>query len=228
MGHSGEMLSDDKIQWRLHGYSGKDMVYSYVCARHQHRSRENRKYIVNDMLGRADDIYGYSILGNILMTKLVHDWVETFVTAHPLSKEGLVVEFGSKDINGGIRDIFNCEFVGVDIEAGPGVDVVCDASKYAPPRLADMVVCVGTLEHTPDSRSILHNAYSILKDGGVLLVMAANNWLPHSAVDGKWLIGEYTEWYKNISYDELGDWLLIFNMSTIYVSGPDIYAIARK
>ena len=37
-----------------------------------------------------------------------------------------VPEVGSWDTNGSIRRFFsNCEYIGVDIAEGPGVDVVC-------------------------------------------------------------------------------------------------------
>ena len=43
-------------------------------------------------------------------------------------------EFGSLDINGTIRHLFEgCEYVGIDIGEGPGVDLVCPGQQVSFP-----------------------------------------------------------------------------------------------
>ena len=42
-----------------------------------------------------------------------------------------VLEVGSLDINGSIRDLFqNCEYTGIDLGEGKGVDVICPGHLY--------------------------------------------------------------------------------------------------
>ena len=43
-----------------------------------------------------------------------------------------VIELGSLNVNGGLRHLFppECDYIGVDLQPGPGVDVVADACTY--------------------------------------------------------------------------------------------------
>lgn len=131
-------------------------------------------------------------------------WVEQVCVG---GRFDLVVELGSRDVNGTIRDLFDCdEFVGVDIDEGPGVDVVCDAADFMPERPAGCVVSTEMLEHTPRARESVLQAFRMLAPGGVFVMTAAGPGRhPHSAVDGMALRdGEH---YENIDPDRLTSWL---------------------
>ena len=53
-----------------------------------------------------------------------------------------VVEVGSRDINGSIRELVDADtYVGIDLEEGPGVDVVGDCRYWEPPWDASLVLC---------------------------------------------------------------------------------------
>lgn len=99
-----------------------------------------------------------------------------------------VLEIGSRDINGGIRDLFdshNTVFEGVDIVDGPGVDYVCDATVELPVGPYDCVVCCETAEHAAGWPSIVVNAHRALMPNGTFLFTAAGPGRPpHSATDG--------------------------------------------
>ena len=42
-----------------------------------------------------------------------------------------VLEVGSLNINGTVRDLFNdCNYIGIDVGEGNGVDVVCSGHEY--------------------------------------------------------------------------------------------------
>lgn len=116
-----------------------------------------------------------------------------------------VVEFGSRDVNGSVRPLFDCrEYVGVDIAPGPAVDVVADAALYRG-EPADVVVCCEVLEHAANVNGIVASARANLRDGGHLVVTCATDpRAPHSAVDGGTLRpGEY---YGNVDPDDLARW----------------------
>lgn len=53
-----------------------------------------------------------------------------------------VLEIGSLNINGSVRDFFtNCQYLGIDIAPGRGVDVVCEGQRYdAPDNSFDQVI----------------------------------------------------------------------------------------
>src|SRR4051794_35451978 len=98
-----------------------------------------------------------------------------------------VVEFGSHDVNGSIRDLFNCDFYhGIDLVAGPGVDEVADASDWESPwQDIDCVVCCEVLEHTLKVEQIINSAFQILAQDGIFIVTCATDPRePHSAIDG--------------------------------------------
>jgi hypothetical protein len=147
------------------------------------------------------------------MHQQCHDFVR-----HAL--EGLtpkrVVEIGSRDVNGGVRDLLpeGCDYTGLDISDGPGVDVVADAATWKPARKPDLVLCLEVLEHTPEWQAIVTNAASWLSKRGRLVITAAcDPRAPHSAVDGGPIRGG--EHYGNIDADELRDALDPFGQVTV-------------
>ncbi len=142
---------------------------------------------------------------------------------------GPVVELGGRDVNGSIRGLFWSPYVSVDVEPGPGVDVVADAATYVPPTPPACVVCCEVLEHAVTAPVIVSNAGAMLQPGGLLIVTAAGaGRAPHSAVDGGPLRpGEY---YRNVEANDLLCWLAGFDQVRVTTNRPagDIYATARK
>ena len=141
---------------------------------------------------------------------------------------GPVVEFGSRNINGSVRDVFpELEWIGVDIVEGPGVDIVCDAAKYEPGRDPETVICCEVLEHAENWRDLIANAYRILGTSGILLVTCAGpGRKPHSAIDGGPLRdGEY---YRNLTACEIRCACLEAGFSGVFAEqfGYDTRAIA--
>jgi len=133
----------------------------------------------------------------------VHPGAREFVARHATAEPVSVIEIGSRNINGTVRDLFpNAAWTGLDLHAGPGVDVVCDAMRYKPLKLAHMVVCCEVLEHASNWRDLLCVAYRWLRSGGHMIVTCAGPGRdPHSAIDGGPL--QPGEHYANISTNEL-------------------------
>lgn len=98
-----------------------------------------------------------------------------------LSREDVVgkrvVEVGAYNVNGSLRSIFKsyrpAEYIGVDIMAGPGVDVVCDAEQlvatFGEGRF-DIVVSTEMLEHVRNWRLSIANMKRLCAPGGLILI----------------------------------------------------------
>ena len=105
------------------------------------------------------------------MIEPVHAFVEQFVKEKGARKN--VLEVGSRDVNGGVRNLFGCSYTGIDLIGGTGVDVVMDAmdiKKQFEPGSFDTVICLETLEHTKDPVRIVKNMRWVLKRGGWMIL----------------------------------------------------------
>jgi len=86
-----------------------------------------------------------------------------------------ILEVGSFDVNGTVRPYFTkfhpYEYIGIDQEAGKGVDLVVSASeivkKFGPYRF-DIVVCTEMLEHAQDWKRVLSQMKKVLKINGLI------------------------------------------------------------
>lgn len=133
----------------------------------------------------------------------MHQQAREFVARYATTDTISVIEIGSRDVNGIVRDLFPAaDWLGIDLAPGPGVDIVCDAAQWDTLRRVDLVVCCETLEHAAEWREIIRRSFIWLRPGGRAIYTAAGlGRLPHSAVDGCELReGEY---YCNISLMEL-------------------------
>lgn len=119
-----------------------------------------------------------------------------------------VLEFGSYNINGSVRDAYPQakSWWGIDIAEGNGVDEVADATTFKSNKQFDIVVCAEAFEHTPEWRQIVQNAYEHVREGGYFFASCASRERPaHSAFDGGALRdGEY---YSNVSPEEMIEYM---------------------
>lgn len=88
-----------------------------------------------------------------------------------------VIEVGSYNVNGSLRSYiegyFPKNYVGVDIQEGPGVDKVCSANElidHFGVNSYDMLISTEMLEHVRDWRTVISNFKNILVPQGVLLL----------------------------------------------------------
>ena len=103
--------------------------------------------------------------------------------------DGPVVEIGSKDYGSttSFRDLYRgSEYVGVDLEAGKGVDVVADLSVGTgslPTSHFALGICCSVLEHTPRPWVMADNIVELLRVGGQLYISVPWVWRYHAYPD---------------------------------------------
>lgn len=87
-------------------------------------------------------------------------------------RKARVLEIGSLDINGSVRQHFvDCDYVGVDLGEGPGVDVIAEGQAYdAPDASFDTVVSCETMEHNPYWRETFENMIRLCRPGGLVMM----------------------------------------------------------
>jgi SAM-dependent methyltransferase len=96
-----------------------------------------------------------------------------------------VLEVGARDYNGTVRSVIEpfepARYVGVDMLAGPGVDVVAKAEALVDHFGADsfdVVISTELLEHARDWRQVVSNLKRVTRPGGVLVLTTRSKGFP--------------------------------------------------
>lgn len=91
---------------------------------------------------------------------------------------GKVLEVGAYNVNGTARQYFQAdaaEYVGIDMSAGPGVDIVCSAHALPFARQFNTVICCEMLEHDDNPLQSVAEMRRVLLPGGYLIVTSPDN-----------------------------------------------------
>jgi len=145
--------------------------------------------------------------------KIQQKWCEGIKVAMPRFFYGMrVLEMGSLNVNGTIRDLFiEPEYTGVDVIAGRGVDVIGTFHEidFADKRF-DVVCSANALEHDMHFDKTLPRMYELLVPGGLMFISACYKFAEHGTVKcNPWasgtaqLEGEWADYYKNITPDDI-------------------------
>lgn len=115
-----------------------------------------------------------------------------------------VLEMGSLDVNGSVRENFpEADYTGTDLRPGNGVDLVCPAeelpSKF-PAGHFDIVLCLETLEHCEKWRDVLSAGWCLLKVSGRMCVTTPTkkkgyHGYPHDY--WRWELEDYRHIFQN-------------------------------
>jgi len=86
-----------------------------------------------------------------------------------------VLEVGSLNINGTLRDFFSkCDYTGIDVGEGEGVDIVCEGQKYeGPDNSFDVCASAECFEHNPYWIATFSNMIRLCKPGGLVVMTCA-------------------------------------------------------
>ena len=133
-----------------------------------------------------------------------------------------VAEFGSLNINGSPRELFeNCNYVGIDWRHGKDVDIVSIGHNVELPEHSfDTVISCEMLEHDKHAPKSIWKMLKLLKKNGLLiLTMAGEDRLKHEIECG------IDNHYKNISPNDLLGWIELNFCKEFHCkyTGKDIY-----
>lgn len=117
-----------------------------------------------------------------------------------------VLDVGSLNINGTIRDFFHeCNYIGLDVDVGNGVDIVCEGQKYnAPDDSYDVVCSAECFEHNPFWLETFKNMIRLCKNNGLLFFSCATEGRPEhgttrtSPQDSPLTVGLGWDYYRNL------------------------------
>lgn len=116
-----------------------------------------------------------------------------------------VLDVGSLDINGSTRKHFRkCEYTGIDVGEGPGVDRVIEVHKLRGEAKYDVVISTSMLEHDRHWERSLAAMYRLLVPRGLLLLTCAGpDFHEHGTTRSNPLDSPFTnDWYRNISTED--------------------------
>ena len=161
------------------------------------------------------------------MTPEILEWLET-VRERFCPQQCTVLEVGSMDVNGSARTAFGdaVEYLGVDQEAGPGVDLICNAHDLAIGRTFDVVLCCETLEHDTDPLTTIRQMKAHVAPGGLLVVTT-----PGNGFGEHFCPRDYFRFMANFYEDILFDGMTILEIAQIQgagQTGPTICGVSRS
>jgi len=125
-----------------------------------------------------------------------------------------ILDIGSLDINGTIKDLFEHPYyyVGVDLAEGKNVDVICPGHLYDSGFQFDVVTSSECFEHDMYYARTLSNMVRLLRPGGLMAFTCATEGRPEHgtlktspddaplllSIDEKW-----ANYYKNLTEDDI-------------------------
>ncbi len=134
-----------------------------------------------------------------------YQFVEMLSQRYPAHFSGDVLEFGSLNINGSVRDHFSDPqtYIGIDCHEGEDVDQVSLFHEYVGPHV-DVVISCEALEHDPYSRWSIECMVEHLRPGGLLILTAGG---PKRERHGVGEYGPSKTHYANFTREKLLDYV---------------------
>lgn len=175
------------------------------------------------------------------MHKLAWGFVSTVKAQAPEFFTGKrVLEVGSMDINGSVRDLFtDCNYFGIDLGEGKGVDEVRHVTQlFLADATYDVIISTEALEHDELWNLSLKAMYRLLKPNGIVIITCAGPDRPEHGTrkTEDWASPHTTDYYRNISVEDFASVLPaeLFSKSQLVYCGyegrerEDLYFVGIK
>ena len=153
------------------------------------------------------------------------EFVQSVKDKFPLSfLYSRVLEIGSYNINGTVRDFFeHCNYTGVDVSEGAGVDVISKGHEYKSNKKFDVAISCECFEHDPYWKLTFNNMFNHLRHGGLLLFTCASTGRPeHGTINTRPQdslssgIEEMGNYYGNLDENDFEDTFMLPEMFSEY------------
>ena len=121
-----------------------------------------------------------------------------------------ILDIGSGDVNGNNSMYFtNCIIIGVDVAAGPNVDIIDGAQNLKfKDWYFDTIISTECWEHNPDWAPSIKNAIRMLKQGGLFLFTCATTGRPEHGTSKSKAYQSFAtrigiDYYKNLTEEDI-------------------------
>jgi SAM-dependent methyltransferase len=109
--------------------------------------------------------------------------MKEFIDKYLPSGDPAILDVGSYDVNGSYKPLLaGKNYTGLDIEAGPNVDIVEPESynwKSIKDATYDVVISGQCLEHVPAPWLWIKEVARVAKPGAMIIILAPWNWVVH-------------------------------------------------
>lgn len=162
-----------------------------------------------------------------------------FYINNKFDKDINILEVGSLDINGSIKDLFNfsSNYTGIDLEKGPNVDLVMNGSEiHKLNKKFDIVISCECFEHAKNWKIIFKRMCEVAKENSfVLISVASTGRIEHGTQrSGNWQSpGNKDDYYLNLSKKDFVNNFDLKNIFSNYffyynINSFDLYFVGVK
>lgn len=150
---------------------------------------------------------------------------ELFAATLDRNKPLRILDVGSRDVNGSVRDLFArppWTYTGVDLESGKGVDIVIkESSHWLPlaPKSYDVAISISVFEHVRRPWEWMRQFSYHVVENGIVYIATHNTWPFHEHPVDCWRVWPdgLREVFKYASIEPLN----------VYTRGNDTIGIGR-
>jgi SAM-dependent methyltransferase len=177
-------------------------------------------------------------MSHIDQLKFIKEFKESYIINN-FNKDINVLEIGSLDVNGNIRNLFDFtnEYTGIDLEKGPNVDLVLNGTNIDElNKNFDIIISCECFEHAKDWKLIFEKMCQISKPNSFIVISVASTGRVEHGTErsGNWQSpGNKDDYYLNLTKK---DFIKNFNLKKIFsnhfffynVNSYDLYFVGIK
>jgi len=177
-------------------------------------------------------------MSHIDQLKFIKEFKESYIINN-FNKDINVLEIGSLDVNGNIRNLFDFtnEYTGIDLEKGPNVDLVLNGTNIDElNKNFDIIISCECFEHAKDWKLIFEKMCQISKPNSFIVISVASTGRVEHGTErsGNWQSpGNKDDYYLNLTKK---DFIKNFDLKKIFsnyfffynVNSYDLYFVGIK